>query len=564
MRFHPFAIALIVIVLPFAEESVYLYYTDDGLSVEYYDCIFHQSFLYCRRPIAPISLHRNDTPWECYHDGKAYSFTWLKSNNISVKTVLHTWRSTIEMAELYSRYLRQHGNENFLCQCTDRQTFGKHCEYKLPGHDTFEETINYEFEKRNAEAQHVQVYGDILCYITLQCNSGLLCLDWRNICDGIQQCIYGYDEENCDKLEFNECEDNEYRCMNGMCIPDEYFLDGEYDCMDLTDEKELFNNTMCTFQEVSLECDERICLSNEWSCGDGQCIANRLSFKDLISASLECHSRRDQYHMCEQSSRDRLWTMPNGRCYSDGDYEEDSNRTIIEECIYFFKCAFSEGNEANCPCKSNHSCTEQLENPCPFERFPYPNGAIIAPYILYFYNNPRKWSRYTPDLIQINASIKCRGYMITHQTESTSLIDFNLRNLENFLCSSRYNNSIITNGNGYDQFCYSNSRTFNNRSYNFVDVCNQSKECISAYRIKDGLYNCVNKSDEEQNEIVSTTCSRIKHHRFRCSINETTCLTVNSLGDLWTDCKNQFDESWMGTGTTLSKMNCNSQSKRGL
>ncbi len=79
----------------------------------------------------------------------------------------------------------------------------------------------------------MQRYSDIVCYTTLICEYGLLCLDWRDICNGFQQCMFGYDEENCEKLEFNECEDDEYRCLNGMCIPDEYFLDGEHDCLDL-------------------------------------------------------------------------------------------------------------------------------------------------------------------------------------------------------------------------------------------------------------------------------------------------------------------------------------------
>ena len=38
----------------------------------------------------------------------------------------------------------------------------------------------------------------------------------------------GTDENNCDLLEFNECEENEYRCVNGMCIAEEYWLDGKY------------------------------------------------------------------------------------------------------------------------------------------------------------------------------------------------------------------------------------------------------------------------------------------------------------------------------------------------
>ncbi len=76
-----------------------------------------------------------------------------------------------------------------------------------------------------------QRVGDIVCYRTLLCYSGLLCLDWRNICDGEQQCSNGLDEENCDKLEFNECEDDEYRCANGMCIAEEYWLDGKQRCI---------------------------------------------------------------------------------------------------------------------------------------------------------------------------------------------------------------------------------------------------------------------------------------------------------------------------------------------
>ena len=51
---------------------------------------------------------------------------------------------------------------------------------------------------------------------------------------------------------------------------------------------------------------------------------------------------------------------------------------------------------------------------------------------------------------------------------------------------------------GYDEFCYNDSRTFNNRSYNFIDICKKSKECISAYRIKDGYQDCADSNDELQ------------------------------------------------------------------
>jgi hypothetical protein len=32
---------------------------------------------------------------------------------------------------------------------------------------------------------------------------------------------YGY------KIEMNECGESEFRCRNGLCIPEEYWLDGK-------------------------------------------------------------------------------------------------------------------------------------------------------------------------------------------------------------------------------------------------------------------------------------------------------------------------------------------------
>ena len=89
-------------------------------------------------------------------------------------------------------------------------------------------------------------------------------------CLGKQQCLEGIDEVNCEYLEFNECEDDEYRCANGMCIPEEYWLDGDYDCMDWTDELESLveSDSVCHFSP-SYICDEHTCPFNHWSCGDG-------------------------------------------------------------------------------------------------------------------------------------------------------------------------------------------------------------------------------------------------------------------------------------------------------
>jgi hypothetical protein len=486
-----------LIFLPLVEDSLYLYNTDDSLSVELYDCITDTDLPYCRRPSEPIVLQRDQQIWHCYHNGTPHSFTSLILNNISVSTVLHEWNSSIEKAEEYSLYKKQRqsneiisGDEKYLCECKNHQSFGKHCEYLLPMGSTFNEAIIWEIKMRRKNIWDMQMYSDIVCYTTLICDYGLLCLDWRDICDGVQHCMFGYDEENCDKLEFNECEDDEYRCLNGMCIPDEYFLDGEYDCLDLTDEKQLFHDDECTFQEASYECDDRMCFPKYWSCGDGQCIYHRLDFQNYKSP-YDCNSRRDQYHMCELRYYGRQWTLPNGKCYMGSDYEEIvvKNRNASEECTYFVKCVLSKGVEKNCPCGSNLSCIKKLNNPCSSSIIQYPNGAIIAPYAYSFYDAERDWSNKIPDGIKINGTIKCRGFMTNQRTILEYPSIFDLLRMEATLCASKSNISLSTNI-GYDKFCYNDSRTFNNRSYNFIDICENSQICISAYRIRDGYRDC--------------------------------------------------------------------------
>ena len=453
--------------------------------------------------------------------------------------------------------------ENYLCECNDPQSFGKHCEYLLPFGRTFKMTLDWENEMKSLYEEQNQYDSDILCYVTLICNSGLLCLDWRDICDGIQQCQLGFDEENCDLIEFNECESVEYRCMNGMCIPQEYFLDGDYDCMDLSDEIHSFNDTLCTFEETSLECDDRICPPDEWSCGDGQCIHNRIAFQIRYSGEIECNSRRDQYHICETHNERRRWTLSNGKCFFNEMYREfnSKNRSEAEECIYFSKCALSMGLDWNCPCTYNFFCFyEEMSSPCSSSNIQYPNGAIVAPYIFFIYYDTRDWWGKTSDYIILNATIKCRGYIIDRHTIMPYLSKINLKDIEASLCNSVSNSSMLFDV-GYDLHCHNNSRTFNNHTYYFVDVCEQSKECISAYRINDGYKNCADEMDEQQSHLVLTLCSKYRRYRFRCSIDEPTCLTVTHLGNLSPDCKNNYDEWWMGTDRMLSQMKCNKKSK---
>jgi hypothetical protein len=78
------------------------------------------------------------------------------------------------------------------------------------------------------------------CYIHLECYRGPspMCLDWREICDSKCDCLNNcIDEKDCFQLEINECDEDHFRCKNGMCIPQHLAFDNFHfpDCMDASD-----------------------------------------------------------------------------------------------------------------------------------------------------------------------------------------------------------------------------------------------------------------------------------------------------------------------------------------
>ena len=184
----------------------------------------------------------------------------------------------------------------------------------------------------------------------------------------------------------NRCdEEEEYRCENGMCIPDQFFLAGDLDCLDWSDEMPLKSAQSWNTESVSGECDEYLCPPTEWSCADGECIPNRLAFPTgRLSPNLTSDSRRDHYFMCETDPRAFQWPMANGRCFGNTDgrrYLEcsASNRSAKERCRSLVKCVLSWDGEMGCPCNCAPSCSEKLEEVCPSSLIPDPRESLLAP-----------------------------------------------------------------------------------------------------------------------------------------------------------------------------------------
>jgi hypothetical protein len=226
-----------LLIFTISDGRILIYNTENDETFEKFDCIYYvngdgEETPYCQRLNDTRPLDRKTTM--CKNEGEKILLRHLIDRDVKPSEVLQ-WSSSIEIADIYARVFYNHSflekdGEKFICNCTASGTFGKYCEYQLThGKRYFSEAVKAQFEgKKSLDTWNTQRYGTILCYETLPCNTGDLCLDWREICDGVQRCSDGIDEENWDKLEFNECEDDQFRCRNGMCIAEEFWLDGEY------------------------------------------------------------------------------------------------------------------------------------------------------------------------------------------------------------------------------------------------------------------------------------------------------------------------------------------------
>ena len=181
---------------------VLLYHTENSPSAQHYDCIYYtrtrvqdniQGVKYCRQfnESQILERHFNQT---CHNNGQLWSFKELSFFNVSPSNVLE-WSSSLEQIDLYSKYLFNKSLEmkdDFICNCTDPSSFGKFCEYQFYGQsNSFDDAIIKQFQPlenytMKSGKVHVgsQLHDNRPCYMTRTCDSGLMCLDWRHICDG--------------------------------------------------------------------------------------------------------------------------------------------------------------------------------------------------------------------------------------------------------------------------------------------------------------------------------------------------------------------------------------------
>lgn len=339
--------------------------------------------------------------------------------------------------------------------------------------------------------------------------------------------------------------------------------------MDWSDEQEFDFGNWCFYEVTTIDCDEHLCHNQMWSCGDGQCITwqDRLIFQDLIELSDRCHNLRNTNYMCELIPWRRSWTLPNGLCWfsepSFDDPELSLNNIVLsndEKCLYLIRCALSDGYELDCPC-NRRNCSTITSVVCNRTvLYRYPRDALVHPHVLTYFNWTHGLRNKKPELVLVGG-IKCRGYYGSFdrspEIRLSLITEFIMTSAwDALLCLSNEIIMIYNSSMKYDDDCWKNSRTFNNRSYAIDDICRDTDQCVSQYRIHDAIPNCLLFQDEEYFIESKDLCSRARKHRFQCSREQPTCLFSFKLGDGYSECKNKYDQYLYGYEPKIGNFIC--------
>ncbi|CAF3766193.1 unnamed protein product [Rotaria sp. Silwood1] len=357
------------------------------------------------------------------------------------------------------------------------------------------------------------------------------------------------DELYCEQIETNICDENEFRCRNGLCINRQFLFDGQGDCTDLTDEQSLlvikkYHNFEHCFEQATFDCDEHWCGREMISCGDGECIPWNQRFWN----GFDCSNFYTHVYNCELEERDAKSinfsiTDNYGRCTMNITEFNANN----DPCLLMIKCAvtlhpscqsigmfFTEGKDAYA-----YAC-ELCQNRTLVD---YASGTtFLSPFIRAYYT-PKQFEIYSPDffskmkvrqpgLLCVIGEHMCRGIKVIHN--GSTCFQYN-DIFEQSYPFSPYDYLFCQSVNHSVTYCVSTT---------FFYRCQTSGECISKHRLFDGFVDCFDASDENNTEALNSLLPLFMKDRYNCTIDGNSSNTVmrHFLGDGTSACWHGTDE----------------------
>ncbi|CAF3079854.1 unnamed protein product [Rotaria sp. Silwood2] len=451
-----------------------------------HDCLYADAFIDRQNgPHQIISYCASEwsSKWniQVSSDDQRFTFVELQKQSITSRQ-LYFWSAPIDVAENYQLYLNQ-----LLTSCdTSMATqlfynctlsrFGSLCQY------TFDDEYEPHYTSLNEIIHNSYLLGyqpiTFTCYKILQCNRGPdpLCLDWSEICNGKIDCTDGgQDEELCWQLEINECQENEYRCKNGQCIPDAFFRDDPDipDCFDGSDEIDKRNQTYdyCITAEPTFGCEDVAC--------------TKLPYDDLNLLTSSCMTRRNELIMQQmllkpKSISDLCWSL--FKCFLHLSY-------FIEDQSCFTFC-------------QDQNCDSLIKEACPEELYMPTEPSLLGGLYFVYTKNDFLYIPFYPiesQYVCVNDNL-CDGLFTVSELPSLkNTTCYHLKKLSHFITplSGKWTSIPLKPLVGVRWACHAmvnNSSKLCERQ-NMYKCMNLSK-CISRHRLNDGVNDCYYKDDE--------------------------------------------------------------------
>jgi hypothetical protein len=316
----------------------------------------------------------------------------------------------------------------------------------------------------------------------------------------------------------NECSDNEYRCFNGQCIPQEFLRDDSRnpDCLDGTDEPIIgYNPLFLCSQNPSFRCEEHTCRpgSSEFSCGYGVCA-------------------EEMTHTC-----------PNGR----------GNILFTDICSIAMACILELEHRSSIYGKITDDWCERFctEIECGKENcssfYEFPSNPILFGHVRFVFLNRKRAITFfyidLPDYVCYDEKLCADFLPATEHLNGLTCRRFDelgLKKTAGYFTVS----SLVSAVKDRFRLC---STAFNEIPYDnnsMIYRCLNSSKLISKHRLVDGIQDCPFNDDETFDKSCSLNDVR---HRYNCSINGIyKCFASLIIGDDKNDCEDKQDENQRG------------------
>ncbi len=144
------------------------------------ESLYRKAHRYCRRSTLFDRQHIPSSENLTMADHTVFTFDDLRSMNITHRQ-LYEWYAPMDIIE---EYLSGEQTGSFV-NCSDPLWFGSTCQYTFDSDESFDDLIGERFDAKRTLPIDLSSFTNGTCYeiSNASCDS-ILCLDWREICDG--------------------------------------------------------------------------------------------------------------------------------------------------------------------------------------------------------------------------------------------------------------------------------------------------------------------------------------------------------------------------------------------